>query len=43
MKILGMLPKERLKKTIVNTTHYYLSVDEENGKYPRGHYKYHFP
>ena len=38
-----MLPEEVAKKTLGNTTHYYLSVEAENRQDPRSHCKYHYP
>ena len=41
-EILGMLPNEATMKNFYNTTHYYLSVEEQNSQDPRKNYKYNF-
>ena len=41
-KILAMPPQEIVKKTLNNTTPFYLSVEEENFQKPRKHYRFIF-
>ena len=42
-KILAMLPEDIVQQTLNNTTHFYLSVEGENRKDLRRHYRYRFP
>ena len=42
-KRLALLPEEVIQKTLQNTTHFYLNVEDENRKDPRKHYRCRFP
>eukprot|EP00957_Ditylum_brightwellii_P052210 3958960-Ditylum_brightwellii.AAC.1 len=42
-KKIAMLPDQAVKKTLENSTCFYLNIDAENRQDPRRHYKYRFP
>jgi hypothetical protein len=42
-KRLAMLPEEVVRKTLENSTNFYLNIEAENREDPRKHYKYRFP
>eukprot|EP00957_Ditylum_brightwellii_P121437 9261458-Ditylum_brightwellii.AAC.1 len=42
-KHLAMLPEEVVRKTLENSTNFYLNIEAENREDPRNYYKYRFP
>eukprot|EP00957_Ditylum_brightwellii_P142894 10887857-Ditylum_brightwellii.AAC.1 len=42
-KIFAMLPEEVIKRTLENSTTFYMNVEVENCQDPRQHFKYRFP